>query len=218
MNKSKLTISDFLHQCNLRIMGAMNDETIQTRVSGMGYNTDRLNAGKILLDEIVVLHQKIVKENAELAHAYDLRNKEREEADSLYIKYFTLAKIAFAHDSAAFVALHLNARTTPSLNGWLSQTKNFYTLLLQNQKWTDSLQAFNVSRQDLEAGLKEVLDVETAASVILKEKGEAQDAVDKRDAKLDELNRWINDFEAVARLALAASPQQLEKLGIVVKR
>ncbi len=218
MNKSKLTISDFLHQCNLRIMGAMNDETILTRVSGMGYNTDRLNAGKILLDEVVVLHQKIVKENAELAHAYDLRNKEREEADSLYIKYFTLAKIAFAHDSAAFVALHLNARTTPSLNGWLSQTKNFYTLLLQNQKWTDSLQAFNVSRQDLEAGLKEVLDVETAASVILKEKGEAQDAVDKRDAKLDELNRWINDFEAVARLALAASPQQLEKLGIVVKR
>lgn len=218
MNKSKLTISDFLHQCNLRIMGAMNDETILTRVSGMGYNTDRLNAGKILLDEVVVLHQKIVKENAELAHAYDLRNKEREEADSLYIKYFTLAKIAFAHDSAAFVALHLNARTTPSLNGWLSQTKNFYTLLLQNQKWTDSLQAFNVSRQDLEAGLKEVLDVETAASVILKEKGEAQDAVDKRDAKLDELNRWINDFESVARLALAASPQQLEKLGIVVKR
>ena len=218
MNKSKLTISDFLHQCNLRIMGAMNDETIQTRVSGMGYNTDRLNAGKILLDEVVVLHQKIVKENAELAHAYDLRNKEREEADSLYIKYFTLAKIAFAHDSAAFVALHLNARTTPSLNGWLSQTKNFYTLLLQNQKWTDSLQAVNVSRQDLEAGLKEVLDVGTAASVILKEKGEAQDAVDKRDAKLDELNRWINDFESVARLALAASPQQLEKLGIVVKR
>lgn len=218
MNKSKLTISDFLHQCNLRIMGAMNDETILASVSGLGYNAERLNAGKVLLEEVIVLNQKFVKENAELAQAYDLRNKEREEADSLYIKYFTLAKIAFAHDSAAFVALHLNARTTPSLNGWLSQTKNFYTLLLQNQKWTDSLQAFNVSRQDLEAGLKEVLDVEAAASVILKEKGEAQDAVDKRDAKLDELNRWINDFESVARLALAASPQQLEKLGIVVKR
>ena len=218
MNKSKLTISDFLHQCNLRMMGAMNDETILPSLSGLGYNAERLNAGKILLEEVIVLNQKFMKENAELAQAYDLRNKEREEADSLYIKYFTLAKIAFAHDSAAFVALHLNARTTPSLNGWLSQTKNFYTLLLQNQKWTDSLQAFNVSRQDLEAGLKEVLDVETAASVILKEKGEAQDAVDKRDAKLDELNRWINDFEAVARLALAASPQQLEKLGIVVKR
>ena len=218
MNKSKLTISDFLHQCNLRIMGAMNDETILTSLSGLGYNAERLNAGKVLLEEVIVLNQKFVKENAELAQAYDLRNKEREEADSLYIKYFTLAKIAFAHDSAAFVALHLNARTTPSLNGWLSQTKNFYTLLLQNQNWTDSLQAFNVSRHDLEAGLKEVLDVEAAASVILKEKGEAQDAVDKRDAKLDELNRWINDFEAVARLALAASPQQLEKLGIVVKR
>lgn len=218
MNKSKLTISDFLHQCNLRIMGAMNDETILTSLSGLGYNAERLNAGKILLEEVIMLNQKFVKENAELAQAYDLRNKEREEADSLYIKYFTLAKIAFAHDSAAFVALHLNARTTPSLNGWLSQTKNFYSLLLQNQKWTDSLQAFNVSRQDLEAGLKEVLDVEAAASVILKEKGEAQDAVDKRDAKLDELNRWINGFEAVARLALAASPQQLEKLGIVVKR
>ncbi len=218
MNKSKLTISDFLHQCNLRIMGAMNDETILTSVSGLGYNAERLNAGKLLLDEVIVLNQKFVRENAELAQAYDLRNKEREEADSLYIKYFTLAKIAFAHDSAAFVALHLNARTTPSFNGWLSQTKNFYTLLLQNQKWTDSLQAFNVTRQDLEAGLKEVLDVEAAASVILKEKGEAQDAVDKRDAKLDELNRWINDFESVARLALAASPQQLEKLGIVVKR
>ena len=218
MNKSKLTISDFLHQCNLRIMGAMNDETILNSVAGLGYNAERLTAGKALLDEAIVLNQKFVKENAELAKAYDLRNKEREEADLLYIKYFTLAKIAFARDPAAFVALHLNARTTPSFNGWLSQAKNFYTLLLQNQQWIDVLQGFNVSRQNLEAGLKEVMDVETAASAIFKGKGEAQSAVSERDVKLDELNRWINDFEAVARIALVASPQQLEKLGIVVKR
>lgn len=48
--------------------------------------------------------------------------------------------------------------------------------------------------------------------------GLARQAVEDRNRKLAELARWIAELRAVAKVALEDDPQQLEKLGIVVKR
>lgn len=49
------------------------------------------------------------------------------------------------------------------------------------------------------------------------ETGEAQAATQARDKKLDELAKWVSDLRAVAKVALADDPQQLEKLGILAR-
>lgn len=50
-----------------------------------------------------------------------------------------------------------------------------------------------------------------------KEKGEAQEATQKRDAAIAALDEWLGDFRVVARIALEDIPQLMEalKLGTV---
>ena len=42
----------------------------------------------------------------------------------------------------------------------------------------------------------------------------AQETTRARDAALQALNRWMRDFRAIARIALADQPQRLEQLGV----
>jgi anion-transporting ArsA/GET3 family ATPase len=51
-----------------------------------------------------------------------------------------------------------------------------------------------------------------------KESGEAQEATEARDRKLDELASRISGLRAVAKVALDENPQMLEKLGILARK
>ena len=48
-----------------------------------------------------------------------------------------------------------------------------------------------------------------------KEKGEAQAATKARDAALDDLQDWLSDYLAIAKVALEEDPQLLEGLGVL---
>jgi len=59
--------------------------------------------------------------------------------------------------------------------------------------------------------------VEDKRAIYLREKGESEDATQKKDKAFAEIDRWMSDFYAVARIALEDRPQLLEALGKVVK-
>ena len=67
----------------------------------------------------------------------------------------------------------------------------------------------------LSAAKAQVLEVEAKRNIQFKEKGEAQTATQLRDEALDELQDWMSDFIAIARIALEEQSQYLEMLGIV---
>ena len=51
----------------------------------------------------------------------------------------------------------------------------------------------------------------------MKEKGESQDATKLKDTAFGELDDWMRDFYAVAKIALEDNPQLLESLGKFVR-
>ena len=73
---------------------------------------------------------------------------------------------------------------------------------------------YTQAKLEAEAALVEAVVAASAAQD--KERGEAQEATQLRDAKLDELDRWVSDYKAIATVALDELPQRLEQLGWVV--
>jgi len=60
--------------------------------------------------------------------------------------------------------------------------------------------------------------VKETRSVWQAEKGQSEDATIAKDQAMAKMDDWMDDFYAMAKLALADHPQYLEALGIVVKR
>ncbi len=217
MNMSKLTVAEFLYQSRLRIRNSIEDSSIQSAVAQLGYTPERLETGEILLTESEQLCKVFEKEHGEVAQAFANRNSEREKANKTYKIHLAIAIIVFKNDKAAQTALQLSGRRATTLSGWIQQCNNFYSNLLANPDWLAEMNKHSISEEALTAGKQLIANVASYAEVIMREKGDAQQATKERDAKLEELAEWVNDYVSIAKLALADSPQLLEKLGIVVK-
>lgn len=214
MNYQRMKKDEFLYRCGLIINNALNDEAIKTAVANFGYPPEKLQP---VLDECISLSELFEKEHGEVDSAFAARDAEKQKANDIYKKFVTIAGVALKANTGAITTLQLNGKRATTLSGWLKQTRNFYKNLLANAEWLSAMATFGISETILQEGLKEVQNVDDYAAVIMREKGDAQNATKQRDAKMEELADWVNDFEIIARIALAPSPQLMEKLGIVIK-
>ncbi|KAB8141732.1 hypothetical protein F8S13_18500 [Chloroflexia bacterium SDU3-3] len=69
----------------------------------------------------------------------------------------------------------------------------------------------------MEEGQAKVAALVAAVQRQSKESTQAENAAKARDAAIDELDDWVEDFIKIARLALADNPQLLEALGVAVR-
>ncbi len=62
-----------------------------------------------------------------------------------------------------------------------------------------------------------LVEVEGARGTYLKEQGESQDATHNKNSVFDQLEDWMKEFYAVAKIALEDRPQLAESLGRLVR-
>lgn len=209
-------IDVFLLSSRIAIVNAIENPPIATMLADFGYDAERLNAGKELLENAEGQQALKTKEFSEQIAATATLHREMEEAKALYDKHYKIARIAFKDNEGVLTALQLKGRRKRSYSGWLEQSLTFYTNLLGNSIALEGMAGFNITKEKLEAGQKEAKEVEQAYAQQHKEKGEAQQATVNRDVAFDLLDDWLSDYLQIARLALAEKPQYMEALGIVV--
>lgn len=183
----------------------------------LGYTPERLAEGEKLLAAAKSLDAVQKKEYGEQYQATEQQNAQREKLNTVYIMHLQLARIAFAEDAAAFTGLQLGGTRKESLSGSIAQMATFYTNLLANNAWQQSLAKFNIQKQQLDAAQQELQKLQAAYSSQMKETGEAQKATQKRDEAVDALQAWFGPFVKVARIALGNNPQMLEMLGVTAR-
>ena len=100
--------------------------------------------------------------------------------------------------------------------GWLLQAQQFYANALTDSAIVEQLAAYGITQERLAEGQRQVAAVAAGNVARRSQQGAARQATATRDAALAALQRWMRDFVAIARVALADQPQLLEKLRAVV--
>ncbi len=182
-------------------------------LSIFGYDEVKIQAGKTLYDETQALVNQQKVEYGEQYEATEAVKSAWTEADKVYKRTLKVGRVAFKGNKKARNALVLGDARKKSLSGWLQQAIPFYDNLLKQADLIAAIETFGYTQTKLEVEQKLVKAVFDANQLQETEKGDAQEATENRDAKLDALDDWMVDFKEIAEAALEDNPQRLEKLG-----
>lgn len=217
MNYQRLNKDEFLKECNLRINNSINDALIATAVAVFGYDDQNMQSGLDLLNIAKTAADKFDKEHGEVDAAFAQRDEKKTKAQATYIKLIQIGKVALKDIEEALSVLRIFKSKARTNSGWLKEKRSLYNNLLANPEWLSAYAKYGITQEMIEAGQAEVLAVEAQDEAIMREKGDAQNATMERDEAFEKLAEWVQDYETIARVALADKPQLLEKLGIIVK-
>jgi hypothetical protein len=104
-----------------------------------------------------------------------------------------------------------------SFNGWQEQAVSFYANILKDPELLAAMAKFGYPEEKLQEEYEMVKEVIEKQLQQKKEKGESEQATRFRDQKLDELADFVSDLRGIAKVALADTPDYLEKLGILAR-
>jgi len=214
--KPHKSIAERLFEAERAINNTLKTPEILAVVTPYGYDQVRVDAALVLLKETQSLVELQEREYGDQYEATQNVQLAWDEAAVAYSAAVKIARVAFRDHKAAAGALGLTGVRKQSLSGWLKQARGFYNNLLKDPAFIAIMAPFSYDQVKLEAEAALVQVVADASDAQDTERGQAQAATLARDAKLDELDRWVADYKAVAEVAFAAAPQMLEQLGWVV--
>ncbi|MEO0646688.1 MAG: hypothetical protein AAFZ17_11105 [Cyanobacteria bacterium J06650_10] len=209
------SIDTILSEAQVAIDNSLNNPQVLEYVGDFGYSADRLKKGKALYNVAAAAQLEKSAESGEQISASETVKENWEKAKKTYMRLVKVARVALKKDGGAIAQLDLSGKRKDSLSGWLAQANQFYQNALANTAILSALGEFGITDKKLKTGLNEVKAVESANLLQEKEKGEAQAATQRRDRALDELQDWLSDYLAIAKIALEEESQLLEGLGVL---
>lgn len=207
------TAEQSVYNAKLAIENSLIDPVMMEMFRRYRYDEERFGFGRTLYIETRDLISKQIEGKGQQVSSTHNANKVWEEANAVFTPTFKIAKIAFKGDMGARTTLRLDGQRKRSRTGGLAQAIHFYNCLLGNEEYQAGMDYFGYTPEILNQEYDLVKLAEQASLKQDQERGDSQNLTKERDAKLDELNKWMSDFKAVAKVALAEKPQLLEKLG-----
>ena len=218
MYQPRLTITKKIELANYSITNALNNPAITTALTAFGYDITKLNEGKTLLDNLKALQANQKQQYIEQRAATTDREAIQMQIDEVYKQHLKLARLVFKKEPNILAALEADGRRLRSFDSWKGQVTTFYDAALSNQPILDGLSRFNITTTNLTDVQALLTNLEDIIAIQKTQIAEAQQATLDRDKAIQALDIWMRGFQEVAKIALKATPQLLEALGIAVKR
>ena len=216
--KRRVTITQEMKLNEYRVVleNTFADPYIQEMAAKYGYDEQRLQEGKSLMESTVNLYEEFKNKQADQI----LKRKEFtviwHQARKTYHRFIKSAQLAYAENLELLDSIGAKFIRSAPFGVGVAQSRLFYNNLEQMPDVLSELGKYNVSPQEIQEGKKLVLDAEVADSRHRNAVADTQQASALKSLEFKKLKTWIADYRKVMRVALKSSGQLLEKLGIWV--
>ena len=208
---------NFVEQSRVALTNVETQPSILSAMQPFGYTAEKLEQGKSLLQNAKnALSFNQQEDNETIAARADF-DALRDELDQAYRMDRKKAKVAFRKDPQVLQMLGLIGAAPRAYVKWVEGLKKFYNTASGNDTIGQGLATMLISAEAINERMTKITALEAARAEYLREIGESQDATKQKDKAMAELDDWMRDFYAIAKIALEDQPQLLEALGKKVK-
>ncbi len=215
--KRTLSEAETLEQYRVALENAESQSEIATIMAEFGYDETLIAEGKALFTQTREAYDLNKKEDDETSESYKNFTTLKENLSKTYTLHRKKGKIIFRKDTITKNKLSLTGSLPTSYIKWLETVKKFYTVASSDTEIQNKLVRLKITTEELNGTIQLISNLELARSEYLREKGESQDATKLKDKAFGEIDDWMSEFYAVAKIALEDNPQLLESLGKFVK-
>lgn len=215
--RPRFSESEILEQYRISLDNAQNQSEIASALAELGYDAETIAQGKALYNKARDAFDANKTEDDETAETYKRWFDLKENLANRYSLDRKKAKVIFRKDEVTKEKLGVNGILPKAYVNWLETVKKFYSVALSDTDIQAKLARLKITPEHLDETNQLITEVEAARSDYLREVGESQNATKVKDAALAELDDWMRDFYAVAKIALDDKPQLLEALGKFVR-
>ena len=215
--KRTLSEAEALEQYRVAFENVESQTEIATIMAEFGYDETVLTKGKTLLTKTRAAFDFNKKEDDETSEAYKNFATLKENLATTYILHRKKAKVIFRKESTTLNKLSLSGSLPTAYIKWLETVKKFYTVASADSEIQSKLVRLKITTEELNGTIELISNLELARAEYLREKGESQDATKLKDKAFGEIDDWMSEFYAVAKIALEDNPQLLESLGKFVR-
>ena len=215
--KKNQTEAEALEQYRVSFENVEKQTEIATIMAEFGYDETLLTEGKTLLTKTREIYDYNKKEDDEKSAAYKNFTEIKENLAKTYGMHRKKAKVIFRKEPTTLSKLALTGSLPTAYIKWLETVKKFYTVASKNKDIQDKLIRLKITIEEINETIQLISDLELARAEYLREKGESQDATKLKDKAFGEIDDWMSEFYAVAKIGLEDHPQLLESLGKFVR-
>lgn len=215
--KRTLSEAEALEQYRVAFENVEKQPEIAAIMAEFGYDETLLTEGKTLLTKTRASYDFNKKEDDETTVAYSNFTTTKDNLAKVYSLHRKKGKVIFRKDETTYKKLGLKGSLPTSYLKWLETVKKFYAVAVGNSEIEKKLKRLKVTPNELQKTVTLIASLESARAEYLNEKGESQDATKQKDKAFGEIDDWMSEFYAVAKIALEDSQQLLESLGMFVR-
>lgn len=211
-----VTIKDFQNYGSI-FENISKNEVLKTELAEFGYDEAEIAKGKALYDTAETKIDTNKTETTEEKLAYEKFTQKFEELKTAYTTDRKKVKIIYKDEDAKLSALAVKGVASIRISEILDNADTLYKQLKANEELLTPLKKLKIDEVYLDTQIALLEEVKALYQAYTKEKGESQQATKDKDQALANLEKWVREFYAVAKIALEDKPQLLESISKFVR-